>query len=278
MTVNNDLLLPPTGHGHPDGRSGDAAVGVADLGVVGEVADEADGGLGHDSALLGLPGRAVCPALGPGGRWMPWHAKRPPGASRGANRFGPVWIRAAGRWSARVPAWLVGALAAGGRACQDRPARSLHPGRGGRARLSPRGRLAACFRLVHQVESALRVYGLPTGSCDVAQRVNRPLGLPCLLYLVVERVSMAELRGGASTASAVSVTCKPALSAGHFQPSNRGLSAVRTGVSPGRAGPSGAKGCVLTTGLCWMAPSAASPMCEARWRRSARPAATWRSG
>ena len=59
----------------------------------------------------------------------------------------------------------------------------------------PEGRLAACFRLVHQVESALRVYGLPTGSCDVAQRVNRPLGLPCLLYLVVERVSMAELRG-----------------------------------------------------------------------------------
>jgi hypothetical protein len=83
---------------------------------------------------------------------------------------------------------------------------------------------------------------------------------------------------GASTASAVSVTCKPALSAGHFQPSNRGLSAVRTGVSPGRAGPSGAKGCVLTTGLCWMAPSAASPMCEGRWRRSARPAATWRPG
>jgi hypothetical protein len=57
------------------------------------------------------------------------------------------------------------------------------------------GRLAACFKLVHQVASALRVYGLPTGSCDVAQRVNRPLGLPCLLYLVVERVSMAELRG-----------------------------------------------------------------------------------
>jgi hypothetical protein len=138
--------------------------------------------------------------------------------------------------------------------------------------------LGGLFRLVHQVESALRVYGLPTGSCDVAQRVNRPLGLPCLLYLVVERVSMAELRGGASTASAVSVTCKPALSAGHFQPSNRGLSAVRTGVSPGRAGPSGAKGCVLTTGLCWMAPVVASPRCEERWRRSARPAATWRPG
>jgi len=47
---------------------------------------------------------------------------------------------------------------------------------------------------------------------------------------------------------------------------------------PGRARPSGARYCVLTTGLCWMAPSAASPMCEGRWRRSARPAATWRAG
>jgi hypothetical protein len=32
-----------------------------------------------------------------------------------------------------------GALAAGGRVCQHRPARSLHPGRGGRTRLPPRG-------------------------------------------------------------------------------------------------------------------------------------------
>src|SRR5215211_7437788 len=35
-----------------------------------------------------------------------------------------------------------GALVAGGRACQHRPARSLHPGRGGRTRLPPRGPLA----------------------------------------------------------------------------------------------------------------------------------------
>src|SRR5215218_5755088 len=35
-----------------------------------------------------LPGRAVCPALGPGGRWTPWHAKRAPGASCGANEVG----------------------------------------------------------------------------------------------------------------------------------------------------------------------------------------------
>src|SRR5215213_3542809 len=37
-----------------------------------------------------LPGRAVCPALGPGGRWTPWHAERPPGASGGANEVGPT--------------------------------------------------------------------------------------------------------------------------------------------------------------------------------------------
>jgi hypothetical protein len=35
-----------------------------------------------------LPGRAVCPALGTGGRWTPWHATRPPGASGGANEVG----------------------------------------------------------------------------------------------------------------------------------------------------------------------------------------------
>ena len=58
------------------------------------------------------------------------------------------------------------------------------------------GRLAACFRLVHQIKSALRVYGLPTGSCDVAQRVNRPLGLPCLLYLVVSASLWRSSAGG----------------------------------------------------------------------------------
>jgi integrase len=39
-------------------------VALADVG-------EADAGLGHGAALLGLAGRAVCPALGPGGRWTP---------------------------------------------------------------------------------------------------------------------------------------------------------------------------------------------------------------
>jgi integrase len=35
-----------------------------------------------------MPGRAVCSARGPGGRWTPWHAKRAPGASGGANEVG----------------------------------------------------------------------------------------------------------------------------------------------------------------------------------------------
>jgi hypothetical protein len=87
-----------------------------------------------------LPGRAVCPALGPGGRWTPWHAESAPGASDRANEVGPTGSTA-DRWSARVPGWLA-ALAAGGRACQHRPARSLHPGRGGRTRLPPQGPLA----------------------------------------------------------------------------------------------------------------------------------------
>src|SRR4029453_2057419 len=44
-----------------------------------EVAGEAHARLGHAASLLRMPGRAVCPALGTGGRWTPWHAKRTPG-------------------------------------------------------------------------------------------------------------------------------------------------------------------------------------------------------
>ena len=88
-----------------------------------------------------LPGRAVCPALGPGGRWTPWHAKRPRGASGGANEVG-CWIRLPSGLGSGAGV-VGGALAAGALlACQHRPARSLHPGRGGRTRLPPRGPLA----------------------------------------------------------------------------------------------------------------------------------------
>src|SRR5215211_8002985 len=99
------LLLPSAAYGHPEPGPGDAALGGADLGVVGEVAGEAHAGLGHGPALLGLSGRAVCPALGPGGRWTPWHAPRPPGASGEANEVGPTGSTA-GRWPAQEPGWL----------------------------------------------------------------------------------------------------------------------------------------------------------------------------
>jgi uncharacterized membrane protein len=46
-----------------------------------------------------LPGRADCPALGPGGRWTPRHATRAPGASDRANEVGPTGSTA-GRWPA----------------------------------------------------------------------------------------------------------------------------------------------------------------------------------
>src|SRR5215212_8359649 len=71
-----------------------------------------------------LPGRAVCPALGPGGRCTPWHALRPPGASDRANEVGPT---GSGRrpWPARVPGWLVECLRLGvGHASTVRPDRS----------------------------------------------------------------------------------------------------------------------------------------------------------
>jgi hypothetical protein len=46
-------------------QSAHPGLGVADFGVVGQVAGKAHAGLGHDVPFL-VPGRAVCPALGPG--------------------------------------------------------------------------------------------------------------------------------------------------------------------------------------------------------------------
>jgi hypothetical protein len=71
-----------------------------------------------------LAGRSALP-LDPGGRWTPWHAARPPGASDGANEVGHARDR---RPRAGSGAGLVGGpVAAGGRACQHRPGRSLGP-------------------------------------------------------------------------------------------------------------------------------------------------------
>src|SRR4030095_10983334 len=53
-----------------------------------------------------VPGRAVCPALGTGGRWTPWHAERAPGASDGANEVGPARSTAGcGRLGCRLGWW-----------------------------------------------------------------------------------------------------------------------------------------------------------------------------
>jgi hypothetical protein len=137
------LLLPPARHRHPEHRPGDPCLGVPQLGLVGEVAGEADGGLGHAAALLNAwPGGLPCPWNR--GRWTPWHATRPTGASDRANEVG----QGSGLLSLLGSgAELVGGACGWGRACQHRPARSLHPGRGGRTRLPPRELLAARPRL-----------------------------------------------------------------------------------------------------------------------------------
>jgi hypothetical protein len=64
------LLLPAVRHGHPEHGPGDPCLGVADLGLVGEVAGEADACLGHDASLLDcLAGRSALPLdPGDGGR------------------------------------------------------------------------------------------------------------------------------------------------------------------------------------------------------------------
>jgi hypothetical protein len=49
-----------------------------------------------------MPGRAVCPALGPGGRWTPWHAENPRG-KRWSQRSRPCMRSpAVGRLGCRV--------------------------------------------------------------------------------------------------------------------------------------------------------------------------------
>jgi hypothetical protein len=137
------LLLPPARHRHPEHGPGDPALGVADLRVLGEVASEADRCLGPAPSCA-WPGGLPCPwNRGDGG-----HRGMPPGDQGQA----PEPTKSAMR--SKVPSALgsraglvAGALGAGGRACQHRPARSLHPGRGGRTRLPPRGPLAAWSRL-----------------------------------------------------------------------------------------------------------------------------------
>jgi hypothetical protein len=56
------LPLPPPRHRHPEPGPGDPALGVADLGVVGQGAGEADAGFGHGVPLpVAWPGGLPCP-------------------------------------------------------------------------------------------------------------------------------------------------------------------------------------------------------------------------
>jgi len=71
--------------------------------------------------------------------------------------------------SARVPGWLVRRLRLGAGHAIYRPARSLHPGRGGRTRLPPRGPLAgpprapAQSQVRRQKAAEASSYRLPRG-------------------------------------------------------------------------------------------------------------------
>jgi hypothetical protein len=129
------LLISPAADGHPEHGPGDAALGVADLGVVGQVAGEAHARLGHGVApfwcLAGRSARPLEPGDG-GCRGMPReHRGQAVEPTTSAMDQLPSGLGSG--------AGLVGeGLAAGGWACQHRPARSLHPGRGGRTRLPPR--------------------------------------------------------------------------------------------------------------------------------------------
>jgi hypothetical protein len=115
------LLLPPPGDGDPEHGPDDAALGVADLGLVGEVAGEADARLGHGAALLGLSGRAVCPALGTGDGGRRGMQREPQGQAAEPTKSARL-DKTADRWSARVPGWLVECLRLGvGHASTVRP-------------------------------------------------------------------------------------------------------------------------------------------------------------
>jgi hypothetical protein len=73
----------------------------------------------------GMSGRAGCSARGPGARWTPWHAVRPPGASRGANEVGlSGW--SCRLWPAQVPSWFGGG-ACGWRSGMPPPSGQIPP-------------------------------------------------------------------------------------------------------------------------------------------------------
>ena len=91
----------------------------------------------------------------PGGLPCPWTrgtvdtvaCRETTRGKRQSQRGRPDRIKNDHPWVGSGAGLVGGVLAAGGRACQHRPARSLHPGRGGRTRLPPRGPLAGPFQV-----------------------------------------------------------------------------------------------------------------------------------
>jgi hypothetical protein len=92
-----------------------------------------------------LPGRAVCPALEPGGTVEPVACREAARGKRWRQRTRPCRkVAGRGRLRCRV-GWRRLPLAVGH--ARNRPARSLHPGRGGGTKVPPRELLAARPRL-----------------------------------------------------------------------------------------------------------------------------------
>jgi hypothetical protein len=133
--------------------------------------------------LVEMSGRAVCPALGTGGRWTPWHAERPPGAGGGANEAGPMH-QLADHGSAQEPGWLVERLRLGvGHASTVRPDPST-PGvvgeRGsrheGRSPARPRQRVSRRSCDADGGRQVEEILPLPLGRplvCDLAQHADK---------------------------------------------------------------------------------------------------------
>src|SRR5215216_3244194 len=90
----------------------------------------------------------------PGGLPCPWNrgtvdtvaCRKAARGKRWSQRSRPC-MKVAGHWSAQEPSWLMGRLRLVVGHARNRPARSLHPGGGGRTRLPPRELLAARPRL-----------------------------------------------------------------------------------------------------------------------------------
>ena len=106
------LLLPGARHRHPEHGPGDPALGVPQLGLVGEVTGEAHAGLGHGAVPPeGLAGRSALPLEpGDGGhRGMPkGHQGQATKPTKSADAR-----RSPSRWSAQELGWLVGCLRLG---------------------------------------------------------------------------------------------------------------------------------------------------------------------